>query len=289
MGKYVTKSKLQQILGDKYDILETNAIDYGSSFVSGKATNAFNDVDNGLHISSIIASTSSDISLIHNISFEKEMIDSITNSFTTSIVKTVSETASNLLTTKVIGLIPTTSEMTSYVSYYYRQNLKSVSDILKEENIGAENIIDNNITEHQKNIQENAINNIKNDVNILKKHATNINNSVTDISDKIMQYAGAGPEWIANQLDNITANSVKQVYNVINEGAKPIYKKREHVIKNVAESTGKSLAEKQNNLTRKAIHQQLGTQKEIIVQTKIKSQIQIQKAKIKVLSLIGMK
>ena len=36
MGKYVTKSKLKQMLGDKYDILETNAIDYGSSFVSGK-------------------------------------------------------------------------------------------------------------------------------------------------------------------------------------------------------------------------------------------------------------
>lgn len=289
MGKYVTKSKLKQMLGDKYDILETNAIDYGSSFVSGKITNAFNEVNNDLHISSMIAATSTGISLINNIELEKEMVDSIANSFTTNIVSTVSETASNLLTTKVVGLIPTTSEMTSYVTYYYHKNLKSISDILKEEGIGTENIIDNNITTQQTTIQQNAINNIKNDVSVIKKKADVINDYVTTHSSKVIQYIGAGPEWIANQLDNITANSVKQVYNVINEGAKPIYKKRAHIIKHVAESTGKSLAEKQNNLTRKVVHKQLGTQQEVKTNVKIKSQIQIQKAKIKILGMLGMK
>ena len=288
MGKYVTKAKLKQMLGDKYDILETNAIDYGSAFVSGKITNVFNDVDNGLHISSLAAVTSSGLSIITNSKLETEMITSISSAFTTNIVQQVSETTSNLLTNKIVGLIPTTSEMTSYINYYYHQNLKSVSDILKEECIGTENIGDDNITAQQKNVQKTSINKLKTNISQIENKAKTVNDSITDVGGKIIQYVGAGPEWVANQLDNITANSVKKVYDIINEGAKPIQKKREHIIKNIAESTGKTLAVKQNNLTRKIIHKQLGTQQEVITKITIKAKIQIQKAKIKVLALIGM-
>ncbi len=289
MGKYVTKAKLKQMLGDKYDILETNAIDYGSAFVSGKITNVFNDVDNGLHISSLAAVTSSGLSIITNSKLETEMIMSISSAFTTNIVQQVSETTSNLLTNKIVGLIPTTSEMTSYINYYYHQNLKSVLDILKEECIGTENIGDYNITAQQKNVQKTSINKLKTNISQIENKAKTVNDSITDVGGKIIQYVGAGPEWVANQLDNITANSVKKVYDIINEGAKPIQKKREHIIKNIAESTGKTLAVKQNNLTRKIIHKQLGTQQEVITKITIKAKIQIQKAKIKVLALIGMR
>jgi hypothetical protein len=96
-------------------------------------------------------------------------------------------------------------------------------------------------------------------------------------------------EKYVNQLDNITANSVKKVHDVINEGAKPIYNKRSDIIKHVCETEGKSLAEKQNNLTRKIIHKQRNIQQETISKINIKAKIQIQKAKIKVLALTGMK
>lgn len=58
MGKYVTKAKLKKMLGDKYDLLETNAIDYGSSFVSGQVTSAFAIADNALHIGSLASQSS---------------------------------------------------------------------------------------------------------------------------------------------------------------------------------------------------------------------------------------
>ena len=289
MGKYVTKAKLKKMLGDKYDLLETNAIDYGSSFVSGQVTSAFAIADNALHIGSLASQSSTVLALLNNHELEKDVLENIGQSFTQTIVEQVSSTAAEMITSKVIGLVPTTSELTSYISHYYQQNVKSVADILKEENIGIENNVDKDIEHQQNNIKQNSLSNINKDIAIIKSDANKVNNFVTTNIGKVLPYISAGPDWIVNQLDNITANSVKKVYDVINEGAKPIYNKRSDIIKHVCETEGKSLAEKQNNLTRKAIHQQLGTQKEIIVQTKIKSQIQIQKAKIKVLSLIGMK
>lgn len=289
MGKYVTKAKLKKMLGDKYDLLETNAIDYGSSFVSGQVTSAFAIADNALNIGSLASQSSTVLSLLNNHELEKDVLENIGQSFTQTIVEQVSSTAAEMITSKVIGLVPTTSELTSYISYYYQQNVKSVADILKEENIGIENNVDEDIEQQQNTIKQNSLNNINKDIDVIKSNANKVNNFVTTYIGKIISYVNAGPDWIVNQLDNITANSVKKVYDVINEGAKPIYNKRSDIIKHVCETEGKSLAEKQNNLTRKTILQQRNIQQETISKTNIKAKIQIQKAKIKVLALIGMK
>lgn len=289
MGKYVTKAKLKKMLGDKYDLLETNAIDYGSSFVSGQVTSAFAIADNALHIGSLASQSSNVLALLNNHELEKDVLENIGQSFTQTIVEQVSSTAAEMITSKVIGLVPTPSELTSYISYYYQQNVKSVADILKEENIGIENNVDKDIEHQQNNIKQNSLTNINKDIAYIKSDANNINNFVTTYIGKILSYINAGPDWIVNQLDNITANSVKKVYDVINEGAKPIYNKRSDIIKHVCETEGKSLAEKQNNLTRKIIHKQRNIQQETISKINIKAKIQIQKAKIKVLALIGMK
>lgn len=289
MGKYVTKAKLKKMLGDKYDLLETNAIDYGSSFVSGQVTSAFAIADNALHIGSLASQSSTVLALLNNHELEKDVLENIGQSFTQTIVEQVSSTAAEMITSKVIGLVPTTSELTSYISHYYQQNVKSVADILKEENIGIENNVDKDIEHQQNNIKQNSLTNINKDIAIIKSDANNINNFVTTYIGKVLSYISAGPDWIVNQLDNITANSVKKVYDVINEGAKPIYNKRSDIIKHVCETEGKSLAEKQNNLTRKIIHKQRNIQQETISKINIKAKIQIQKAKIKVLALIGMK
>lgn len=289
MGKYVTKAKLKKMLGDKYDLLETNAIDYGSSFVSGQVTSAFAIADNALHIGSLASQSSTVLALLNNHELEKDVLENIGQSFTQTIVEQVSSTAAEMITSKVIGLVPTPSELTSYISHYYQQNVKSVADILKEENIGIENNVDKDIEHQQNNIKQNSLTNINKDIAIIKSDANNINNFVTTYIGKVLSHINAGPDWIVNQLDNITANSVKKVYDVINEGAKPIYNKRSDIIKHVGETEGKSLAEKQNNLTRKIIHKQRNIQQETISKINIKAKIQIQKAKIKVLALIGMK
>lgn len=289
MGKYVTKAKLKKMLGDKYDLLETNAIDYGSSFVSGQVTSAFAIADNTLHIGSLASQSSPVLSLLNNHELEKDVLENIGQSFTQTIVEQVSSTAAEMITSKVIGLVPTTSELTSYISYYYQQNVKSVADILKEENIGIENNVDEDIKHQQNTIKQNSLTNINKDIDVIKANANTVNNFVTTNIGKVLPYISAGPDWITDQLDNITANSVKKVYDVINEGAKPIYNKRSDIIKHVCETEGKSLAEKQNNLTRKIILQQRNIQQETISKINIKAKIQIQKAKIKVLALIGMK
>ena len=289
MGKYVTKAKLKKMLGDKYDLLETNAIDYGSSFVSGQVTSAFAIADNTLHIGSLASQSSTVLALLNNHELEKDVLENIGQSFAQTIVEQVSSTAAEMITSKVIGLVPTTSELTSYISHYYQQNVKTVADILKEENIGIENNVNEDIKHLQNTIKQNSLTNINKDIDVIKSNANTINNFVTTNIGKVLPYISAGPDWITDQLDNITANSVKKVYDVINEGAKPIYNKRSDIIKHVCETEGKSLAEKQNNLTRKIILRQRNIQQETISKINIKAKIQIQKAKIKVLALIGMK
>lgn len=293
MGKFMSKSKLKKILGDKYKDIENSAINYGLAFASNQTTKVVDKVAELTYMDTFTNFAVTGLGIYPNVAnlhnmISKDDIENMTTNVASSLVSTLVENTTSYITSKVTSLMPSSKEFLSKTTSYYKKQVHDFSFYTKKYLVPLELDQQLDDTNMQNDMIAKKLNTIKKDIGMVSSYIKIANDWVNTYINSVFTYRENGPDWVSDQLDKLMTTTIEKEQQLISSAAKPIQKERDNMINDVSKWAGTALAHKTN----KALDKAAKKTADLLNKTKSKlttqASMSILSAKIKILSKIGL-
>ena len=296
---HFNEERLKTLLGsDGWETFKAMEIDSCKNFLTGAVTSPLQKVmTNSMAISirdAAATGTGTALQTLANINRIKNDIDSgaieqITKQVATAALTAITTRASQLIEEKIMRIIalPTVDEITSKATYYFMQNRKSLSYILKEKVLDPSDIIKEENEQQKSSRFSETFNKISYKASQVSSEITKYTAYAGSYMNMIMSYYDMGPRWVSHQINKQIDIAENAINDYVNPTVDMIVEEKQKFIDKEVQAAAQILVNEYNKQIDKAATELLAKNDKAIKTAKMKVYTQLAKVKIKVMELTG--